>query len=186
MASKYRVSATFDLSTEIEPEGIDQKIDREVEDIDGAEDFAGNSYFSAQRVTCDGGEVAITIEADDEDDAEQKLRSILDEGSEFEDYSGFTWIAESVQFAVEVVEWEPTVEEAVEVLQAFVEDNLSRGSEEGLGRVATAASVVLDNHARLGRRVADLEIQVAGLSDSVRRLTGMVEQLQTERPTESA
>jgi hypothetical protein len=183
MASKYRVSASFDLVTEIEPEGLGQQIDREVSDIYGAEDIEASSYFGAQSVTCDGGQFALTIEADDEHEAEMKVRNVLDDGHEFEDYNGFTWVVESVSFETEQIEWEPTVEEAVEVLMDFVNSHTDESTKEG--RVAKAAAVVLGDHAYLGRRVSTMETNIAGLTEQVRLLSARLAQVETaSAPTE--
>lgn len=181
MATKYRVTASFDLETEITPDGIESRIDDAVDSLDNVEDYEGNSYFSGQNVECDGGQFSVTVEADDEYDAESRIRYAIEDGMEFEDHNGFTWLATNVQFDTEQVEEEPpTIEEAVEILSTFirqVSENSGNEEEETL-RVAKAAQVVLDDHSRLSQRVSSLEAQVSGLGESVRRLTGMVEQLQ--------
>lgn len=182
MASKYRVSASFDLTTEIEPENIDSRIESDVEDIEGTEDHEGGSYFSAQTVTCDGGSFAFTVTADDEDEAEQKLRDVFDDGHEYEDYNGFTWLVESLSIEIETLEWEPTVDEAIEVLKDFVSSHIDEGSESGEGRVAKAAQVVLDDHSRLAQRVTTLEGRVTDLDS---RITLLSERLQREAFTPS-
>lgn len=176
MATKYRVSATFDLSTQMEPEGVERRIESDVENLDGVENFEGGSYFSSQEVTCDGGQVSIEIEADDEDDAESKLRQAVEDGMEFEDDNGFTWVVENVSFDVEAIEWEPTVEEAVEVLQEWIDIHLSDGDGDERGRVAKAAKVVLDDHTRLGQRVATLEGRVSDLDQRITELSARLAQ----------
>ena len=177
MATKYRVSATFDLSTQMEPEGVERRIESDVENLDGVENFEGGSYFSAQEVTCDGGEVSIEIVADDEDDAESKLREAVEDGMEFEDDNGFTWIVENVSFNVEALEEEPpTVDEAVEILSAWVAENIGDGSGEGVSRVAQAAQVVLVDHARLAERVTSLEGRVSDLDQRITELSARLAQ----------
>jgi hypothetical protein len=168
MASKYRVTVNFDLETEISPEGVERHF--ESGNVDFV-DFEDQSYFSTQSVTCDGGEIVFTVEADSEDAAEDLAREVMDDGSEYEDDNGFTWVSSGVQYSIEAEEYEPTVEEAVEVLSTWVEENVGDGSGEGVSRVAKAAQVVLDDHARLGRRVADLETRVAGLDEQIRQLS---------------
>jgi len=174
VATKYRVSVSFDLVTEIEPEGIDTRIDSAVQDLDNVEDFESSTYFSTQTVTCDGGDFALTIEASDESHAEELVRNVFDDGNEFEDYNGFTWVVESVSFDVEALEWEPTVGEAIEVLKDFVNSHIHEGTEEGQGRVAKAAQVVLDDHTRLSERVTSLE---ARLDECTHRIDGLVKEV---------
>lgn len=176
MASKYRVGVEFSLETQIEPEGVERQLDNGNVDYD---DFEENSYFSTQSVECDGGNVAFTVEADDEDDARSKGEEVIFDGQEFEDNNGFTWVVASVNYDVEQLEWEPTIEEAIEVLMDFVNEHLSEGTEEGQGRVAKAAQVVLDDHARLGNRVQTLETRVSGLDEQIRQLSARLQQVET-------
>jgi len=181
LATKYRVSATFDLSTQMEPEGVERRIESDVENLDGVTNFEGGSYFSSQEVTCDGGEVSFEIEADGEDDAESKLREAIDDGHEFEDDNGFTWVVEGLSVSTEAIEWEPTVEEAVEVLQEWIDIHLSDGDGDERGRVAKAAKVGLDDHTRLGQRVTSLESRVQDLDMKIAALS---QRLQDVTPTQ--
>jgi len=180
MATKYRVSASFDLTTEIEPDGIEGRIESAVQDIEGAENFESGSYFSGQTVTCDGGQVSIEIEADDEDTAVSMLREAIEDGMEYEDYNGFTWLVESCDYEIEALEEEPpTVEEAIEILARFAETHLSEADEDHERRLAQAIRVVLDDHARLGRVVAEVSIAVRDLQQKVATLQEQNDQQRT-------
>lgn len=177
MATKYRCTVEFSLETRIEPEGVERHLDTGNVDY---EDFEDGSYFSTQDVECDGGSIAFTVEADDEDEARGKAEEVLFEGQEFEDDNGFTWVVASVNYEVDAQEWEPTIGEAIEVLKAFVNEHIYDGTEEGQGRVAKAAQVVLDDHTRLSERVTSLE---ARLDECTHRIDGLVKEVADLRTT---
>jgi len=66
----------------------------------------------------------------------------------------------------------PTLQEALDTIAEFIADQ--RGGE--YDNVAKAADVVLQDHAQLGRRVADLETRVAGLDEQIRLLSTRLQQ----------
>jgi len=171
VATKYRCTVEFSLETQIEPEGVERHFDTGNVDYD---DFENDSYFSTQSVECDGGSVSFVVECDDEDEARAKAEEVIFDGQEFEDDSGFTWAVASVNYDVDAQEWEPTIGEAIEVLKAFVNEHIYDGTEEGQGRVAKAAQVVLDDHTRLGERVTSLE---ARLDECTQRIDGLVKEV---------
>jgi predicted RNase H-like nuclease (RuvC/YqgF family) len=163
---KYHISAEFSLVTEIEPEGIR---------FDGdAEDFQDGSYFSGQSVTSDGGQVTFTVEAEDEDRAREKSEADIFDGMEVEDHNGFTWVVENLNVEVEKAEWEPTVEEAVAVLEDFV-SNYATSENELHSRVAIAAGRVLTEYDSMRNRVTSLE---ARITESDERITALSARLQ--------
>ena len=167
---QYNCTISFGLSTRIGPEGV--SFDRYGPSSSDISEYEDNSYFSEYEVECDGGEITCTVDAEDEDDCESKLREIVEDGTEVEDDNSFTWVVDGVDYGIEEVEWEPTVEEAVEVLAEWV----ANASDED-ERVAKAASVVLDDHARLGRRVSDLETKVSEQGTKIDALARRLETL---------
>jgi len=173
VATKYRCTVEFSLETRIEPEGVERHLDTGNVDY---EDFEDGSYFSTQDVECDGGSIAFTVEADDEDEARGKAEEVLFEGQEFEDDNGFTWVTSGVNYDIEATEWDPTVAEAIEVLKDFINEHLDEGTTDGEGRVAKAAQVVLDDHSRLAQRVDVLEGRVTDLDARITELSARLAQ----------
>jgi hypothetical protein len=183
VATKYRCTVNFELETQIEPEGVERQFDTGNVSYD---DYEDNSYFSTQSVECDGGSVSFTVEVDDEDAARERAEEVIFDGQEFEDSNDFTWVVTSVNYDVEAIEWEPTVEEAIEVLMDFVNSHIGDGTEEGQGRVAKAAQVVLDDHARLGQRVESLETRVADLDSRISQLSQRLSDAEASKSTDTA
>jgi len=173
LAIKYRIGVEFSLETQIEPEGVERQFDNDNVSYD---EFEDGSYFATQSVECDGGQVSFTVEAEDEDEARSKAEEVIFDGQEFEDNNGFTWVVAGVNYDVEAQEWEPTVDEAIEVLKDFVNEHAHEGTGEGQGRVAKAAAVVLDDHSRLSARVSHLEGRVSDLDQRITELSARLAQ----------
>jgi hypothetical protein len=112
--SKYHIEITFDLTTTVEPDGVHFDAPDEAEDVDTS------VSFDSSDVTVSGGSISFDIEAEDEDEAESKAREAVDDGNEVEDYSGLTWLVESVNIDVELVEEEMTLERAVAILKTML------------------------------------------------------------------
>lgn len=166
---KYHISAEFSLVTEIEPEGIR---------FDGdAEDFQDGSYFSGQSVTSDGGQVTFTVEAEDEDRAREKSEADIFDGMEVEDHNGFTWVVENLNVEVEKVEWEPTVEEAIGVLEDFIQNRRHDGDDSETGRTAIAAEVLLAEYNRMRGRITSLEARVTESDERITALSARLQEL---------
>src|SRR5262245_43678203 len=70
MPRKYHIEASFELETQIEPDYV------RFEEGD-SEDFENDSSFSMQDVSCDGGRITFTVEADSEEDAESQASEII-------------------------------------------------------------------------------------------------------------
>lgn len=114
---KYQITASFNLGTEIEPEGVN--FDRYA--YDQFEDFSDDSSFYRESVTSDGGSLSFTVEAEDEDRAREKVDEVISDQMEVEDSNSFTWMVEDLDIEVEQIEEEMTKERAVEIIQAFLE-----------------------------------------------------------------
>lgn len=118
---KYNVNVTFDLGTSIE---FDGNIGSNVS-VDGVEEITDNSYFSSEEIRSSGGEADFVIIADDEDEAESKAREAIDDGHEYEDSSGITWIVQDANFSVEATEMDRDA--AVEIVQRLLDRLLFNG-----------------------------------------------------------
>ena len=169
--AKFNATVSFDLSTEIEPEGV--RFDS-VEDIDGIGEFEDSSYFGAQSVTADGGSLSFEITAEDEDEARSSIEEKIFDGQEVEDHNGFTWIVEGFNVDLEEVEEEFTVEEAVAILDDFVATT-DRDSDEY--RIAKAAEVVLTDHRNLSGRVDALTARVRDQEERITALSARLQQV---------
>jgi hypothetical protein len=156
--SKFNVTVGFSLGTTVE---FDGNIEREINAVDGVTVEEDNSYWSSEEITSSGGEILLVIEADNEDEAEEKAREAISEGSEVEDQNSFTWVFEDVNYSVEAVETPlPSLDEALDTLTAFAEE---KREDEYLGEVARSAIVVIDAFRSHAGRIASLETQVATL-----------------------
>lgn len=167
---RYQVTAEFSLGTEIEPQLRGMPFDH-----GEVEEYGDNSYFGSSSVTSDGGNIEFVVDAEDEENAERMAGDAIYEGMEVEDDAGFTWVVENLSIEVEAKEWEPTVEEALEVLDGFAQEYLDRGDGDHLGRIAKAATVVLTDYGRLSGRVVSLETR---LQECDERITGLSRRLQ--------
>ena len=107
---KFTVTATFDLETSI---GFDGYLSNHF-DADSDE-----SYWGSEEITSSGGCLKFEIEAEDEDAAEDEVRSRIDEGNEVEDDHGVTWLVANLDFEVEKHEMgESTAREVIAALFA--------------------------------------------------------------------
>lgn len=156
--SKFNVTVGFSLGTTVE---FDGNIEREINSVDGVTVEEDNSYWSSEEITSSGGEILLVIEADNEDEAEEKAREAISDGNEVEDQNSFTWVIEDVEYTVEAVETPlPSLDEALDTLSAFAEE---KREDEYLGEVARSAIVVIDAFRSHTTRLSALETQVATL-----------------------
>jgi len=166
---KFTVSIEFDLVTEIEPDLGYHSFDSE-----GVEEFNDGSYFSAQPITCDGGNITLIVEAEDEHAANEKAREVVSDGSEVEDRNGLTWLVESVNIEIEEVEIPMTLERAREILTQLI----AGGDDE---EVREAVDFVFAHVAELNLKVTALQATVASLRREVE-----AGRESTQAPTEPA
>jgi hypothetical protein len=168
---KANVTVSFSLGTTIEPEVNDYHWDS-----GSVTDFKGESYFSAESFTVQGGSLTFTVEDDsftDEDDVKEWVRSeVINDDNEVEDSNGITWVVEELDIEVEIEEAPlPTLEEAIQTLGTFAEE---RRNDEEWGEIARAAIVVLDTLGTVEARVSSLE---ARLEEQSQRIEGLVAQI---------
>ena len=150
--SKYQITTSFSLVTDMEPEGFDA-----YDFVGDADEINDGSYFSSQTVECDGGEVTYVVEADDEDEAHDKADGNISDGNDFTDHNGFTWTITNVNHDVEIVEEPMTLDRAREILSSLADQH---DDDE----VARAVSFLFDHLASLARQVAGLHTRVAELN----------------------
>jgi len=160
--SKFNVEVTFDLSTEIE---FDGRIYFNENDV---EDFNDDSYFGSESITSSGGSLTFVVEADDEDEADDKAREIVNDGDEHEDSSGITWLVDSVSIDVEKVEVPMTLERATEILARLVSDSADEEAEE-------AIAFVLAHIRTLTAKVAEVEAKLAEAQKDLAEVKALVE-----------
>ena len=92
---KFNIEATFSLYTDIEYDddgGIGDAL---------ATDYEDNSYFRSESVTLDGGSITFSVEAEDEQDAENQAENIISEGIEVEDRNRYVWTVADLSFSIE-------------------------------------------------------------------------------------
>ena len=114
---KFKVTAEFDLSTEIEPELYANHFDPSDDDVKGFED---NSYWRSVTVEAEGGSLSFEIEAEDEYAAESKAGEFLTDGGEVEDNNSLTWLIQNLRFEVEEVEEEMTLGSAKVIIAGWL------------------------------------------------------------------
>ena len=155
---QYRVTASFTLTTQIEPDGV--RFDYDVE----GEDVEDHSYFSAQDVECDGGEVSFTVEAVDEDSAEAVASESFREDQEVEDSNGFTWLITDVSYEVEQIREPMTLDRAQKILS-----DLARGTDDE-GEAYEAVEFVFDHVASVTSNAYRQEQTIRDLSARLQTL----------------
>jgi hypothetical protein len=160
MPRKYRIEASFSLTTTIEPEGID--FDRSNADY---EDFEDNSHFSSQEVEADNGSLAFTVEAEDEDDARRLGEEVVYDGMEVEDSYSVTWLVDSLNMEIERIEEEMTLERAREVLTAVAESADDEEVGEAVGFVFSYIGDITTNVERLEGLVRDLSARLQAVEE---------------------
>jgi len=147
---RFNVQIEFDLETSISPEGV------RFDEPDGVEDYEDSSYFQDNPVECYGGSIAFTVEAEDEDEAEETARQAVYDGMEVEDDSGITWQAVNVRTEIEKVVIPMTLDRAREILTGLV----SSGDDE---EVREAVEFVFDSFASMEARLSEATSRIAGL-----------------------
>lgn len=150
MSAKYRVEVTFDLGTTVEFDGTVYFDESLVEDLDDS------SYFASEDVSTSGGSVSFVVEADSEEEAQDKAEEVVSDGSEHDDYSGRTWVVENVSYDVEEIEEEMTLDRAIALLRSLVD-------ESGDEKQSEALDFLLDRLNSLTRDVSDLQRRVETL-----------------------
>ena len=121
---KFNITASFSLTTEIEVD-----LGYRAFDYSEVENFENESYFSVQPVEADGGSLVFTVEAEDEENAEEKAQEIISEGMEIADSDDLTWLVTDVSFDIEPVEEPMDVTRAKELVTKFIEDYPSMNPE---------------------------------------------------------
>ena len=148
---RFNITVDFDLGTSVEPDiyAWDQP--------DGVEEFEDSSYFRSEEFSVSGGSLSFVIEADDEEDAETKVRSdVIYDGQEVEDRNGLTWVVENLSVEVEQVVIPMTLDRAREILTGLV----SSGDDE---EVREAVEFVFDSFASMEARLSEATQRIAGL-----------------------
>lgn len=132
MPGKYRISASYVLSTEVEPEG---RLGG-VEDAEGVQDYEDQSSFNREDVIAHGGEVVFEVEADSEDDAQNMAQDAMDSAH----YSGdgyFEWEIENWEImSVEEIVPPMDLNRAIGLIQGYLEMEVAAGRMDALTREA--------------------------------------------------
>lgn len=119
---KFHMEVTYDLSADVEPDGYLAGIGEA-----DVEDFEENSSFYGESVRVSGGTVGFVIEADDEAEAVQKSRDLMDNAS-FDSYSSFEWEVSDVDVIVlERIEDELDLATAIQVIKNFLARMIAEG-----------------------------------------------------------
>lgn len=126
---RFNIIASFDLNTSVEPDGV--RFDGGYTDV---EELRDESYFSSEDVTISGGDVRFTVEAENEDEAENIAQNTVSDGQEVEDGNGWTWLVENVSYDIEPVEEPMTLDRAITLVrEAVAESDLGSEVQEALG-----------------------------------------------------
>ena len=111
---KFNCTATFGLSTMIEPDFYsDSPGDA------NANDYSDESSFYSTEVDVSGGSVTFWVEAEDEADAEREADAIISDGNEVEDSNGLTWVV--VDCSIEVEKDEMSRDEAFVIVRRLLD-----------------------------------------------------------------
>lgn len=153
---RFDVTAEFTLSTEVECD-----LGYHSFDDSGTEEFSDESYFSTQSVEADGGRLQFVIEADSEEEANEKAVEVITDGIEVEDSNGLTWLVQDVTIEVEEI----IVPMTREFADAIVRQWLSGREDDELTR---AVEFLLGEFDRLGSKIQELGTEIGTLSQSLR------------------
>jgi len=147
---RFQITAEFDLGTSVEPDIYNW-------DSGNTEEFEDSSYFRSEEFTVSGGSLSFVIEADDEEAAEELVRSeVIYDNQEVEDRNGLTWVVENLNIELEKVVVPMTLDRAREILTGLV----SSGDDE---EVREAVEFVFDSFASMEARLSEATQRIAGL-----------------------
>jgi hypothetical protein len=147
---RFNVQVEFGLETSISPEGV------RFDEPDGVEDYEDSSYLREEPVECYGGSIAFTVEAENEDEAEEASQQAVYEGMEAQDDSGITWTAVNVRTEIEKIEVPMTLDRAKDILTNLI----SSGDDE---EVREAVEFVFDALVSMDTRLSEATQRIAGL-----------------------
>lgn len=163
---RFDVSAEFTLSTEIECD-----LGYHSFDDSGTEEFSDESYFSTQSVEADGGRLQFVIEADSEEEANEKAVEVITDGIEVEDSNGLTWLVQDVTFSVEEIIVPMNLDRAREIIRVWLD---GRDQEDELSE---ALDFLLAEFDRLGSKIQELGTEIGTLSHALRDAEAKVAEL---------
>jgi hypothetical protein len=170
---RFTCTIEFALETRISPDGIrfDTSYGSEVED------FEDNSYFRDTDIEADGGSVTFIIEADSEDEAHEKAAEVINEGAEYEDDNGFTWVVASMSTEIEKIEEPMTLERAWHVIETWLAGREDDDLTEAADFLRSEFERLGGKIAELGREVAELSYKLSAADRKVAELAGDLDRL---------
>lgn len=185
---RFNVSITFNLQSEIEPEGV--RFDRDYPE--GVSDLEDNSYWYRSEVTSDGGQVNFVVEAEDAQAAEAVAIEIVADGNEVEDDLSFTWLITDAEYSVEEIEEPMTLDRAIGIVKQWLDgrdqdDELSEALDFMLAQFTVYETRLVEANERYTR----IDAEVRRLDTLVARQAGEIDRLTagpdgSEAPTEVA
>jgi hypothetical protein len=148
---RFNVTVEFDLGTSVEPDIYAW------EQPSGTDEFEDSSYFRSEEFSVSGGSLSFVIEADDDEAAEELVRSeVIYDQQEVEDRNGLTWVVENLSVEVERVLIPMTLDRAKEILTGLI----ASGDDE---EVREAVEYVFDTLTSLEARLNEATSRIAGL-----------------------
>jgi len=167
---RFNVSISFNLRTEIEPEGV------YFDDpgTGGIEDFEEDSSWYTTEVTSDGGNLRFVVTADSEEQAYEKAAEALSDGQEVEDRNGFTWVVSDLDTEVEEIEIPMDLDRAKLLVTDFLREMEGMDDELKLafGFLLEVVSVQQGEIRRQSEALSAQRSTVSALESQVLRLQG--------------
>lgn len=125
---KYNVNISFSLAAQVEPDGYLTG----VEGIDGVLEYDENNYMNVDPITAEGGDVWVTVEAENADEAGDIARDLFDSNASWEGDSNEWEITDSEVYDVQEVTEPMTLARALELVNVYLEKLYAWADQDAL------------------------------------------------------
>lgn len=167
MPRKYQIRVSFDLATTIEPDFYSSAFDP-----GDVEEFSDESSFYGQDVECSGGDLRFVVEAESAEEAEERAAEVIEDGSSFDDGSGFAWEAQNVSYDVELVEVPMDLPRAKTLVGEYIA--AMEGMDEELQEAFT---FLLDLVTQQASIVEGMRLSISAKDEEIRNLSAEYDKL---------